>query len=126
MHEDRTCKARLTRDVAGRLAQPRAWIGDGPGAASRELSRTDVAASMIERWSTPPAAGRTLATFAGRTLRRTCCTRCAPPARALLCRRDFFVAAAAGRPSLRRCSGDVVTAGLNSFRVCFGPVPGSP
>ncbi|KZT75525.1 hypothetical protein F511_47450 [Dorcoceras hygrometricum] len=27
---------------------------------------------------------------------------------------------------LRRVSGDVVTAGLNSFRVWFGPVPGSP
>ncbi|KZT76107.1 hypothetical protein F511_46868 [Dorcoceras hygrometricum] len=34
--------------------------------------------------------------------------------------------AAAGRPPLRRCSGDVVTAGLISFRVWFGPVPGSP
>ncbi|KZV49495.1 RNA Binding protein [Dorcoceras hygrometricum] len=30
------------------------------------------------------------------------------------------------RPPLRRVSGDVVTAGLNSFRVWFGPVPGSP
>ncbi|KZV06733.1 hypothetical protein F511_45785 [Dorcoceras hygrometricum] len=34
--------------------------------------------------------------------------------------------AAAGRPPLRRCSGDVVTAGLISSRVWFGPVPGSP
>ncbi|KZT75736.1 hypothetical protein F511_47238 [Dorcoceras hygrometricum] len=34
--------------------------------------------------------------------------------------------AAAGRPPLRRVSGDVVTAGLNSSRVWFGPVPGSP
>ncbi|KZT76285.1 Cyclin-like F-box domain containing protein [Dorcoceras hygrometricum] len=33
---------------------------------------------------------------------------------------------AAGRPPLRRCSGDVVTAGLISSRVWFGPVPGSP
>ncbi|KZT75599.1 hypothetical protein F511_47376 [Dorcoceras hygrometricum] len=30
------------------------------------------------------------------------------------------------RPPLRRVSGDVVTAGLNSSRVWFGPVPGSP
>ncbi|KZT76891.1 putative carboxylesterase 12 [Dorcoceras hygrometricum] len=30
------------------------------------------------------------------------------------------------RPPLRRCSGDVVTAGLNSSRVWFEPVPGSP
>ncbi|KZV25829.1 hypothetical protein F511_12236 [Dorcoceras hygrometricum] len=29
-------------------------------------------------------------------------------------------------PPLRRVSGDVVTAGLNSSRVWFGPVPGSP
>ncbi|KZV39363.1 hypothetical protein F511_43805 [Dorcoceras hygrometricum] len=32
----------------------------------------------------------------------------------------------AGRPMLRRSSGDVVMAGLNSSRVWFGPVPGSP
>ncbi|KZV34266.1 hypothetical protein F511_20793 [Dorcoceras hygrometricum] len=40
----------------------------------------------------------------------------------------FFVGggAAAGRPPLRRCSGDVVTAGMISSRVWFGPVPGSP
>ncbi|KZT75554.1 hypothetical protein F511_47421 [Dorcoceras hygrometricum] len=31
------------------------------------------------------------------------------------CRREFFVVAAP--PPLRRCSGDVVTAGLNSSRV---------
>ncbi|KZV36816.1 hypothetical protein F511_22851 [Dorcoceras hygrometricum] len=41
-----------------------------------------------------------------------------------------MLVAAAGRPSLRspprRVSGDVVTAGLNSSRVWFGPVPGSP
>ncbi|KZT76744.1 hypothetical protein F511_46231 [Dorcoceras hygrometricum] len=30
------------------------------------------------------------------------------------------------RPPLRRVSGDVVTAGLNSSRVWFGPVPSSP
>ncbi|KZV35386.1 gibberellin 20 oxidase 1-D-like [Dorcoceras hygrometricum] len=40
--------------------------------------------------------------------------------------RNFRDGAAAGRPPLRRCSGNVVTAGLNSFRVWFGPVPGSP
>ncbi|KZT75609.1 hypothetical protein F511_47366 [Dorcoceras hygrometricum] len=33
---------------------------------------------------------------------------------------------AAGRPPLRRCSDDVVTAGLISSRVWFGPVLGSP
>ncbi|KZT76661.1 Werner syndrome ATP-dependent helicase-like [Dorcoceras hygrometricum] len=40
--------------------------------------------------------------------------------------RNFSLAAAAGRPPLRRVSGDVVTADLNSYRVWFGPVPGSP
>ncbi|KZT76344.1 hypothetical protein F511_46629 [Dorcoceras hygrometricum] len=34
----------------------------------------------------------------------------------------FFV----WRPPAGRRSGDVVTAGLNSFRVWFGPVLGSP
>ncbi|KZV06629.1 hypothetical protein F511_45890 [Dorcoceras hygrometricum] len=34
--------------------------------------------------------------------------------------------AAVGRPPLRRVSGDVVTAGLNSSRFWFRPVPGSP
>ncbi|KZT76756.1 hypothetical protein F511_46219 [Dorcoceras hygrometricum] len=38
----------------------------------------------------------------------------------------FVDGAAADRPPLRRVSGDVVTAGLNSSRVWFGPVPGSP
>ncbi|KZT76510.1 hypothetical protein F511_46464 [Dorcoceras hygrometricum] len=33
---------------------------------------------------------------------------------------------AAAQTMLRRISGDVVTAGLNSSRVWFGPVPGSP
>ncbi|KZV07168.1 hypothetical protein F511_45350 [Dorcoceras hygrometricum] len=44
----------------------------------------------------------------------------------LLRRVKFFVAAAAGRPPLRRCSYDLVTAGLILSRVWFGPVPGSP
>ncbi|KZV13517.1 hypothetical protein F511_45320 [Dorcoceras hygrometricum] len=39
---------------------------------------------------------------------------------------NFVAVAAAGRPPLRRISGDVVTAGLSSSRVWFGPVPGSP
>ncbi|KZT76146.1 hypothetical protein F511_46829 [Dorcoceras hygrometricum] len=41
-------------------------------------------------------------------------------------RTRIFRVAAAGRPPLRRGSGDIVTAGLNSSRVWFGPVPGSP
>ncbi|KZT75581.1 hypothetical protein F511_47393 [Dorcoceras hygrometricum] len=42
------------------------------------------------------------------------------------CLRDLRGGGAAGRPPLRRVSGDVVTAGLTSSRVWFGPVPGSP
>ncbi|KZV06772.1 hypothetical protein F511_45746 [Dorcoceras hygrometricum] len=40
------------------------------------------------------------------------------------CRRKFC--GGGGRPPLRRVSGDVVTAGLITSRVWFGPVPGSP
>ncbi|KZV06702.1 hypothetical protein F511_45817 [Dorcoceras hygrometricum] len=40
---------------------------------------------------------------------------------------NFFCGGgAACRPPLRRSSGDVVTAGIISSRVWFGPVPGSP
>ncbi|KZT76883.1 hypothetical protein F511_46091 [Dorcoceras hygrometricum] len=38
----------------------------------------------------------------------------------------IFRVAAAAPAMLWRCFGDVVTAGLNSSRVWFGPVPGSP
>ncbi|KZV40594.1 hypothetical protein F511_09351 [Dorcoceras hygrometricum] len=38
----------------------------------------------------------------------------------------YVVVATAGRPPLRRVSGDIVTVGLISSRVWFGPVPGSP
>ncbi|KZT76707.1 hypothetical protein F511_46266 [Dorcoceras hygrometricum] len=46
--------------------------------------------------------------------------------RAPLAARAISSMAAAGPRMLRRVSGDVVTAGLNSSRVWFGPVPGSP
>ncbi|KZV19198.1 DNA-directed RNA polymerase V subunit 1 [Dorcoceras hygrometricum] len=39
---------------------------------------------------------------------------------------NFRGGGAAGRPPLQQVSGDVVTAGLNSSRVWFGPVPCSP
>ncbi|KZV46107.1 hypothetical protein F511_27265 [Dorcoceras hygrometricum] len=52
--------------------------------------------------------------------------RCRAPACALEAHVIFVDGGAAGRPPLRRISGDVVTAGLNSSRVWFGPVPGSP
>ncbi|KZT76928.1 hypothetical protein F511_46046 [Dorcoceras hygrometricum] len=53
------------------------------------------------------------------------CVALVAAARPLRCAQEFVVAAA-GRPPLRRCSADVVTAGLISSRVWFGPVPGSP
>ncbi|KZT76637.1 hypothetical protein F511_46338 [Dorcoceras hygrometricum] len=60
-----------------------------------------------------------------RTLRARRATSCALVAqRRARCRREFFVVAAP--PPAGRRSGDVMTAGLNSFRVWFGPVPGSP
>ncbi|KZT75956.1 hypothetical protein F511_47019 [Dorcoceras hygrometricum] len=52
--------------------------------------------------------------------------RCGGGARLFAPRVISLVAAAVGRSPLRRVSGDVVTAGLNSSRVWFGPVPGSP
>ncbi|KZV15580.1 hypothetical protein F511_39657 [Dorcoceras hygrometricum] len=52
--------------------------------------------------------------------------RCGGGARLFAPRLISLVAAAAGRSPLRRVSGDIVTAGPNSFRVWFGPVPGSP
>ncbi|KZT75293.1 hypothetical protein F511_47682 [Dorcoceras hygrometricum] len=55
---------------------------------------------------------------------RTLAARCAIAPR--LSRAKSLMAAAGGRPPLRRVSGDVVTAGLNSSRVWFGPVSGSP
>ncbi|KZV23610.1 hypothetical protein F511_24019 [Dorcoceras hygrometricum] len=62
-----------------------------------------------------------------RRLRAICARRCVALARRLArCRRSFRWCAAAGRPPLPRVSGDVVTAGLISSRVWFGPVPGSP
>ncbi|KZV06913.1 eukaryotic translation initiation factor 3 subunit A-like [Dorcoceras hygrometricum] len=92
------------------------------------------AADSLRRWAPPAAAswmraGRRFPPLGARW-RRLPAERCgalvAHDARALLCRRAKFVAAAAGRPPLRRRSDDVVTAGLSSSRVWFGPVPGSP
>ncbi|KZV33470.1 hypothetical protein F511_12984 [Dorcoceras hygrometricum] len=42
------------------------------------------------------------------------------------CRRDLRGGGAAGRPPLRRCSGDVVTVGLISSRVLVRACPGLP
>ncbi|KZV26228.1 hypothetical protein F511_43909 [Dorcoceras hygrometricum] len=63
----------------------------------------------------------------GDAWRRLVDARCALVAeRRARCRRAFCGGGAAGWPPLRRVSGDVVTAGLISSRVWFGPVPGSP
>ncbi|KZV39884.1 hypothetical protein F511_06470 [Dorcoceras hygrometricum] len=95
-----------------RAAMRRTKYGDRPWAIGRRLGRC----------------GRTLGD-AGRTLS----SANAPLKRAAS--RDGPRTAAANfswwrrrrrRPPLRRRSGDVVTAGLNSSRVWFGPVPGSP
>ncbi|KZV06639.1 hypothetical protein F511_45879 [Dorcoceras hygrometricum] len=113
-------------------------LGRSLVAASRELSCTlcrstrplhatlvgTIVRWMLEAWRHGLVAGRPMCAIDGahsRMKRRSCSGR----ARALVPPR-FFVAAAAGRPPLRRRSGDVVTAGLNSSRVWFGPVPGSP
>ncbi|KZV23380.1 hypothetical protein F511_43545 [Dorcoceras hygrometricum] len=77
-------------------------------------------------------AGRRLCSVRGRAMEalvdvaRRCVSRDGARAAAA-----FFVVAAppspaAAPPPLRRVSCDVVTAGLNSSRVWFGPVPGSP
>ncbi|KZT76828.1 hypothetical protein F511_46147 [Dorcoceras hygrometricum] len=101
------------RTLAARLPhEKRPKIADRP----RKLLRT-----MGVEAAVPGAAGCATLQVAGRPIRDDERDR-AP----LLRRVKFFLAAAAGRPPLRRRSGDIVTAGLNSFRVWFGPVPGSP
>ncbi|KZT75808.1 hypothetical protein F511_47167 [Dorcoceras hygrometricum] len=90
----------------------------------------DAGRSPPRRW---PACGETMGGDArcwGATLRRAGCTRARWPrdvARGIVRRRaKFFVATAAGRSPLRRVSGDVVTAGLNSSRVLVRACPGQP
>ncbi|KZV06806.1 hypothetical protein F511_45710 [Dorcoceras hygrometricum] len=85
---------------------------------------------MLRRyWSTMHAVGCAWLLHAGRQtssgVAPLVAQRCARP-RALCAAHKFSLVAAAGRPPLRRVSGDVVAAGLISSRVWFGPVPGSP
>ncbi|KZT75608.1 hypothetical protein F511_47368 [Dorcoceras hygrometricum] len=69
-------------------------------------------------------AGRLLRTL---VLRCVACDGATLGAGCARCRREFFLWWRRRRqPPLRRVSGDVVTAGLNSSRVWFRPVPGSP
>ncbi|KZV30485.1 hypothetical protein F511_25390 [Dorcoceras hygrometricum] len=97
--------------------------GAVPSKAARETSRdVEEGGAAVQRAGRGPCAARrrTMA-HDGARLRRTCCGRM----RSLVpC--DFDGGAAAGRPPLRRVSGDVVTGDLISSRVWFGPVPGSP
>ncbi|KZV42284.1 hypothetical protein F511_38735 [Dorcoceras hygrometricum] len=98
------------------------------GDARRRFTRgrPAAAASMIARWSTLPAAGREVL----REVAARCCAQCALAARRCARRRALSPRSSwwwrRRRPPLRRVSGDVVTAGMNSSRVWFGPVPGSP
>ncbi|KZV13753.1 U-box domain-containing protein 42 [Dorcoceras hygrometricum] len=98
----------------------RTKYGDRPWAVGRRSAR---------RGRTLRAAGRPwgvdCATVGGRSA-RLCCDVArgvvhVPPRFCLL----RGGAVAAGRPLLRRRSSDVMTAGLISSRVWFGPVPGS-
>ncbi|KZV17700.1 hypothetical protein F511_31312 [Dorcoceras hygrometricum] len=102
-------------------------------AASRALLPTLVppfsaaVASLISRWSRVPRAcwPRRRATHAA-----CCCARCAPTARRCARHRappcEIFRGGGRRPAPLRQCSGDVVTASLNSSMFWFGPVPGSP
>ncbi|KZV30201.1 bet1-like SNARE 1-2-like [Dorcoceras hygrometricum] len=97
--------------------------GAVPSKAARETSRdVEEGGAAVQRAGRGPcvARRRTMA-HDGARLRRTCCGRMRS-----LTSCDFDGGAAAGRPPLRRVSGDVVTAGMISSRVWFGPVPGSP
>ncbi|KZT75906.1 hypothetical protein F511_47070 [Dorcoceras hygrometricum] len=82
--------------------------------------RAWLVAGVRERCASSHAAGRALSSHVAPLLARWCARPCARM------RAREFRGGAAGRPPLRRFSDDVVTAGLNSFRVWFGPVPGSP
>ncbi|KZT75953.1 hypothetical protein F511_47023 [Dorcoceras hygrometricum] len=97
--------------------------GAVPCTAARETSQdVEEGGAAVQRAGRGPCAAhrRTIA-HDGARLRRTCRGRMRGLAPC-----DFDGGAAAGRPPLRRYSGDVVTAGLISSRFWFGPVPGSP
>ncbi|KZV24196.1 hypothetical protein F511_09140 [Dorcoceras hygrometricum] len=72
------------------------------------------------------AGGRRLASAAGRTCAPHDGARWPRDARLRRACRAQNRGGGAGRPPLRRVSGDIVTACLISSRVWFGPVPGSP
>ncbi|KZV24464.1 hypothetical protein F511_19095 [Dorcoceras hygrometricum] len=91
-------------------------------------------APLAARWPMFDACWRYGTTVGGRSAAagRRCCALAAQASRRWLralacgvarCRRVFVVGAP---PPARRRSGDIVTAGLISSRVWFGPVPGSP
>ncbi|KZV54287.1 hypothetical protein F511_22839 [Dorcoceras hygrometricum] len=128
--------AQHERTMARAQARAAAHGRRSSGAALRESSRTvsrlahslrdgrSAAETLLDvaRWTRDTAARCSAAPC-------VVCGACSPLgascARVRPCGACDFVAAA-GRPPLRRVSGDVVTAGLVSSRVWFGPVPGSP
>ncbi|KZV13566.1 hypothetical protein F511_45271 [Dorcoceras hygrometricum] len=121
MNAGRTLAARLPREE-----RPRDAASGAKGCASKRAAHSTMtrpllhtAASIVRRWAdeAPLLVGDGAHWL--RKLHAARCARCAPP-------RFRGGGAAAGRPPLRRDSGDVVTAGLNSSRFWFGPVPGSP
>ncbi|KZV06816.1 hypothetical protein F511_45702 [Dorcoceras hygrometricum] len=111
----------LGRALAARLPRERRREMLPP---SHKLLRRMVAGRrrwLRERCASSRAAGPALSSHVTPLHERWCARPCAR-----MRARDFVVGgAAASRPPLRRRSGDVVTAGLNSSRVWFGPVPGS-
>ncbi|KZV51020.1 hypothetical protein F511_31996 [Dorcoceras hygrometricum] len=137
-----TMRAKSLRDASAGSTLPCAALGDRwwPPRASSPLRRsTRLLCAMVD------ACWHCRATMAGRSTLLDCVQNvargsrwCADQRRTIgrdcaalvAAARPYFVrkfeVAAAGRPPLLRVSGDVVTAGLISSRVWFGPVPGSP
>ncbi|KZT76176.1 metal tolerance protein 2 [Dorcoceras hygrometricum] len=112
--------ASLDASGANCCAAGRSVTGDARRRFTR--GRPTIIASSIECW--PDEASQGVARWLGVVVRRW---RAIVAGRARRCAARFFLmAAAAGRSPLRRCSDDIVTAGVISSRVWFGPVPGSP
>ncbi|KZV27884.1 hypothetical protein F511_26220 [Dorcoceras hygrometricum] len=87
---------------------------------ARDGRRWAALSEMARRWAADARCWSATLAVAGHARCALAARRRAPPCE------NFSLAAAAGRPPLRRVSSDVVTASLNSSRVWFGPVPGSP
>ncbi|KZV40597.1 hypothetical protein F511_11406 [Dorcoceras hygrometricum] len=119
--------ARLSRIVSDRWPSSRAnWLRAGGARRPLDAALGDSLRGggwmMIScAWRRPLATGRD---SLGAAVGAAVCRARRDVSRAAAMR--FSCGAIAGRPPLLRVSGDVVTAGLISSRVWFGPVPGSP